>query len=76
MPPPGQLLAADGQPSVKLGESGELQPRREQPLADVADLVLHLALLPARRRGAGHRLEQVMVGQGEEAPVELALLAG
>ena len=76
VPPPGQFVAADGEPGVQLGEVGEPEPRRGQPLADVAHLVFHLALFPARRRGAGHRLEQVVVGERQEAPVELAILAG
>src|SRR5207253_6654772 len=50
------------------------QARREQPLADVADLVLDLPLLPARRRRAGGRLDQVMPAHPQEAAVELAVL--
>jgi hypothetical protein len=34
----------------------------EQPLANIADLVLHLPLLPPRRRRAGDGLDQMMPG--------------
>jgi hypothetical protein len=52
-----------------------LQARREEALADVADLVLDLPLLPARRRRAGGRLDQVMPAHLQEAAVELPVLA-
>ena len=52
-----------------------MQPRREQVLARVADLVLDLTLLPARRRRARRRLDQVMRAHRQKAAVEAALLA-
>jgi hypothetical protein len=47
-------------PGVQLGET--LHPRlgTEQLVAQVADLVLDLTLLPSRGRGASHRLNQVV----------------
>ena len=44
-------------------------------LADHADLVLDLPLFPARRRGTGDRLDEIVVAELEEAAVELAFLA-
>jgi len=40
-----------------------------------ANLVLHLPLLPAHGGCAGKGLEQIVVGQAQEAAIELALLA-
>src|SRR3954471_8101101 len=71
-----QFPAARCQPFVQRLEVGEPRQRREQPLADVADLVLNLALLPARGRGAGDRLEQIVVGQDHEAAIKQSVLAG
>src|SRR5215469_15837393 len=48
------------QPGIELGVVGKVQPRCEQALAHVADLVLDLALLPTRRRRTRHGLDQVM----------------
>ena len=42
----GELAAALGQPEVQLLEVGKAGERREQPFADIADLVLDLAFLP------------------------------
>ena len=44
-------------------------------LADVADLVLDLSLLPARGRRARHRIDQVMRAHPQKAAVEAPLLA-
>ena len=44
------------QPGVQLLEAPHPQPRREEPLADEADLVLDLALRPAGRRVQGRSL--------------------
>ena len=63
------------QPGVQLRIVRHPQPRHEQALADVADLVLDLSLLPARRRRAGGRLDQVMPAHLQEAAVEPAILA-
>jgi hypothetical protein len=68
--------AARCQPGVQRLEAGKPRQWREQPFADVADLVLDLALLPARRGGASDRLEQIVVGQHHEAAVEQPFLAG
>src|SRR5579884_764622 len=62
--------AARLQPGIQLGVIAEVQSRREQVLARVADLVLDLALLPARRRGTGSRLDQIMRAHRQKAPVE------
>jgi hypothetical protein len=51
------------------------QPRHEEALAQGADLVLDLALLPARRRRAGDRLHQIVAAHLLEAAVVGALLA-
>ena len=63
------------QPGVQLGQA--LHPRlgAEQLVAQIADLVLDLTLLPARRRRAGHRLDQVMRAHLQKAAVVLARLA-
>jgi hypothetical protein len=63
------------QPGVELLVALEPQPRREQPLPGDPDLVLDLALLPACRRGARDRLDQVMRAHLPEAPVVGALPA-
>ena len=70
-----KALALCSQPLVQRGEVRKPRARREQPLADVADLVLHLPLLPAGGRRAGDRLEQVVVGERQEPAVEASLLA-
>src|SRR5204862_381381 len=44
--------AAIEQIPIELGVALELQTRREEPLPNHADLVLHLSLLPAGRRRA------------------------
>ena len=63
------------QPGVQLVIALEPQPRREEAFANKADLVLDLTLLPARRRRAGHRLDEVMRAHLEEAAIVLAVLA-
>ena len=57
------------QPGVQLVVALHPQPRREEPLADQPDLVLDLPLLPARRRRAGDRLDQVMAAHLQEAAI-------
>src|SRR5262249_58200793 len=59
--------AARFQPGIELGVVGKVQPRCEQSLARVADLVLDLALLPTRRRRARGRLDQVMRAHRQKA---------
>ena len=63
------------QPGVQLVIARHPQPRREEALAHQPDLVLDLPLLPARRRRAGGRLDQVMAAHPQKAAVELAVLA-
>jgi hypothetical protein len=63
------------QPCIQLGQA--LHPRlgTEQLVAQIADLVLDLTLLPSRSGGAGDRLDQVVRAHLQEAPVILAGLA-
>ena len=63
------------QPGVQLVIALEPQARREEAFANEADLVLDLALLPARRRRAGHRFDEVMRAHLEEAAIVLPVLA-
>jgi hypothetical protein len=63
------------QPGAPLLVAFEPQPGREQPLPGEADLVLNLALLPPRPRGACHRLDQVVRAHLPEAAVVGALFA-
>jgi len=69
----GDLLAALEKIGVHLGEIGKAQLRCKDPLTDVADLVLNLAFLPARRRRARGGLDEIVVAHGEEAAVEAPL---
>ena len=63
------------EPGVQLAVALEPQPRREEALAHEADLVLDLALLPARSRRAGDRLDEMVRAHLEEAAIVLAVLA-
>jgi hypothetical protein len=63
------------EPGVQLVIALEPQPRREEALAHEADLVLDLALLPARRRRAGDRLDEMVRAHLEEAAIVLPVLA-
>ena len=63
------------QPGVQLVIGLEPQPRREETLAHQTDLVLDLTLLPARRRRAGHRIDQMMRAHLQEAAIVLPVLA-
>ena len=63
------------QPGVQLLVVRHPQPRREEALAHQPDLVLDLALLPARSRRAGSGLDQVMAAHPQKASVELAVFA-
>src|ERR1700740_3558015 len=67
--------AAVEQPGVQLLIARHPQPWREEALAHDPDLVLDLALLPARRRRAGNRIDQVMPAHLQKATVEQAILA-
>src|SRR5208283_5491941 len=63
------------EPGVQLPVALDLEPRREEALANEADLVLDLTLLPARSRRAGDRLDEVVRAHLEEAAIVLAILA-
>src|SRR5271165_7225171 len=63
------------QPAVQLVVTRHSQARCEQPLANIADLVLDLPLLPPRRRRAGDGLDQIMPENLQKVPVKLAVLA-
>jgi hypothetical protein len=60
---------------VQLVVGLEPQSRRKEALAHEADLVLDLALLPARGRRAGDRLDKMMRAHLQEPAVVLAVLA-
>ena len=62
------------QPGVQLVVALEPQPRREEALAHEPDLVLDLALLPARCRRASDRLDKMMRAHLQEAAIVLAIL--
>ena len=61
------------QPAVHVGEAVEPQAWLEEPPAHHVDLVLDLAFLPTRCRGAGRRLDQVVAAHLGKAAVELPL---
>ena len=63
------------QPGVQLLVALHPQPRREEALAHQPDLVLDLPLLPARRRRAGDRIDQIVAAHLQEAAIVGALLA-
>ena len=63
------------QPGVQLVVALEPQARGEEALAHQADLVLDLALLPARGRRAGDRIHQMMRAHLQEAAIVLPVLA-
>src|SRR6202140_815355 len=63
------------QPSIELGET--LYPRfgPEHLVAQIADLVLNLTLLPSRRGGAGYRFDQMVRAHLQKAEIISACLA-
>src|SRR5690349_2953489 len=63
------------QPGVQLLIARHPKPWREEALAHHPDLVLNLALLPARSRRAGSGLDQVMATHPLKAAVEPAVFA-
>jgi hypothetical protein len=63
------------QPGVQLVVALGPDARREEALAHQADLVLDLALLPARRRRAGDRIDQIVPAHLQEAAVVGPFLA-
>jgi len=72
---PGPGNASILEPGVELLVALHLHPRREEALPDGAHLVLDLALLPARRRRAGDRVDEIMAAHLQEAAVVGALPA-
>ena len=62
------------QPGVQLVVVLEPQPRREEALTDKPNLVLDLSLLPARRRRAGDRIDEVMAAHLQESAIVETLL--
>src|SRR4051812_2150685 len=60
---PGMGDAFVEQPGVEFVVARHPQPWAEEPLAHQANLVLDLALLPARRRRAGRRFDQIVAAQ-------------
>jgi hypothetical protein len=73
-----RLGISDGlihQPSIQFLVALHAKPRREEALAHQPDLVLDLPLLPARRRRASDRLDQIVPAHLGEAAVVGALLA-
>src|SRR5436190_24154819 len=65
-----------GEPGVHLAVPFEPQPRREEALADKADLVLDLTLLPTRGRRAGHGIDDLVAAHQQEAAIVETVLAG
>ena len=63
------------QPGVQVVVALEPQPRCEEAHAHEADLVLDLALLPARGRRERDRLDEMVRAHLEEAAIVLAVLA-
>src|SRR6478735_2573747 len=63
------------QPGVQLVERLESQSRGEEPFANQPDLVLDLTLLPARRRRAGNRIDQIVAAHLQEAAIVETALA-
>src|SRR5581483_2518119 len=57
------------QPGVQLIQRLEAQPRSEEAFADQPDLVLNLALLPARRWRAGNWVDQIVAAHLQEAAI-------
>ncbi len=63
------------QPAVQLLVAPHPDARGEEALAGHANLVLNLPLLPAGRRCARHRVDEVMAAHLQEAPIVGAVLA-
>ena len=63
------------QPGVQLDQALHSRLRAEQQIAQIANLVLDLTLLPPRSRRAGDRLDQMVRAHLQEAAIILARLA-
>jgi hypothetical protein len=63
------------EPGVQLVEGLEPQSRGEETLADEPDLVLHLALLPARGRRASDGIDEIVRAHLLETAIVLPVLA-
>jgi hypothetical protein len=65
-----RLGVGDGlihQPGIQLVIALHSEPRREEAFAHQPNLILDLPLLPARRRGAGDRIDCEIVETGNES---------
>lgn len=71
----GRGDAAVFEPCVQFSIGFELRSRHEEPPPDHADLVLDLPLLPARRRGAGNRIDEIVPAHLLESAVVGTLFA-
>jgi len=72
---PPRLKAALFQPGVQCGEVRKVRHPLEHLVTGIPDILLDLPLLPARCRIAELRLIDIVVRHGEEAHVDLPLLA-
>ena len=63
------------QPAIQLVQAADPRLGPEQLIAQVADLVLDLTLLPTRGRATGHRLDQMVRAHLQEPPIVLPCLA-
>jgi hypothetical protein len=68
----GVSCALLSEPAVRFGKAFDLRARTEQKIAEIADLILNLAFLPARRRRASDRFDQMMRAQLQEAAVRFS----
>src|ERR1700736_6068332 len=57
------------QPGIQLVQGFEPQPWREESFAYQPDLILDLALLPARRRRAGDGIDEIVAAHLQEAAI-------
>jgi len=63
------------QPFIEFFQGGKTTAFGKKTLSDHADLILHLAFLPAGGGGAGHQVKQIMGSQILEPAVEDPVLA-
>jgi hypothetical protein len=72
---PPQFEAAFFQPSIQRGKVGKARHSLQHLVAGIPDVLLDLAFLPASCRIAKLGLVNIVVRHGEEAHVDLPLLA-
>ena len=72
---PPQIEAALFQPSIQRGKVGEVRHALQHLMAGISNVLLDLPLLPSGRRIAEVELIDIVVRHGEEAHVDLPLLA-